>query len=397
MLFGLFFLLINWDIADCKPESCFNLSSMFVCKDNTILDSVIHFDIQGEIVSVERFGSGHINDTFCVKTDHPKGESYLLQKINNHIFTDIPALMQNTKIVLDHLKGKLAHRGQELVEKSTLTLVPTRSGTLFHVDEKQGYWRMFILLERTKSYDIVETEAQAYSGGLAFGEFQMQLADLDASRLVEVLPNFHNIDFRMENLRQAISADSANRVAEVGELLQFIAERETAMRSILLRAEKGELPLRITHNDTKFNNVLLDEQDNVQCVIDLDTVMPGYVAYDFGDAIRTVINSAAEDESDLTKIKLDIRLFSAYTKGYMHAAKHFLTAAEIESLLDGVFLLPFMQAVRFLTDYLQGDSYYKIQYTDHNLVRTKAQLTLVEELEKEKQQLRSILYASLTE
>ncbi|KGE12272.1 phosphotransferase enzyme family protein [Sphingobacterium deserti] len=368
---------------------------MFDCKDSTIVDSVNHFDIHGEILSVERFGSGHINDTFCVKTNNPKGESYLLQRINHHIFTDIPALMQNTKIVLDHLKLKLAHRGPEVVEKSTLTLVPTLSGNLYHKDAEDGYWRMFILLEDTKSYDIVETEAQAYSGGQAFGEFQMQLADLDANALVEVLPNFHNIDFRMGNLREAVAKDSAKRVSEVSDLLRFIADRETIMRSILMRAEKGELPLRITHNDTKFNNVLLDKDDNVQCVIDLDTVMPGYVAYDFGDAIRTVINSAAEDEPDITKVKLDIALFSAYTNGYMQAAKHFLTAAEIESLLEGVFLLPFMQAVRFLTDYLNGDIYYKIQYPSHNLVRTKAQLKLVEELEIEKQQLRSILYASL--
>ncbi|MFD2969079.1 phosphotransferase enzyme family protein [Sphingobacterium bambusae] len=367
---------------------------MFDCKDSTIIDSVSHFDIDGDVISVERFGSGHINDTFCVKTDGLQGKSYLLQRINNHIFSDVEGLMSNTKIVLDHLKAKLAHLGDEAVEKGTLTLIPTKSGSLYFKDSENGYWRMFILLEGTKSYDIVETEAQAYSGGRAFGEFQKQLADLDARDLIEVLPNFHNIDFRMGNLREAMDADAAGRLQEVAAQLDFIFLREDGMRSILKRAAAGELPLRITHNDTKFNNVLLDQEDQVQCVIDLDTVMPGYVAYDFGDAIRTIINSAAEDEADTAKILLNIPLFKAYTAGYIREAKDFLNEAEIESLLEGVFLLPFMQAVRFLTDYLNGDTYYKIQYPGHNLVRTQAQLKLVAELEAHTPLLKRILLDS---
>lgn len=367
---------------------------MFDCKDSTIIDSVNHFDIDGDIMSVERFGSGHINDTFCVKMDRLQGKSYLLQRINNHIFSDVEGLMANTKIVLDHLKAKLAHLGEEVVEKNTLTLIPTKSGSLYFKDNEGGYWRMFIMLEGTKSYDIVETEAQAYSGGRAFGEFQKQLSDLDARDLVEVLPNFHNIDFRMCNLREAMAADAAGRLREVEQLLDVIFLREDDMRSILKRAAAGELPLRITHNDTKFNNVLLDQQDRVQCVIDLDTVMPGYVAYDFGDAIRTIINSAAEDEIDTAKIRLNIPLFKAYTAGYIQEAKDFLNEAEIESLLEGVFLLPYMQAVRFLTDYLNGDTYYKIQYPHHNLVRTHAQLKLVTELERHASLLKEILLAS---
>ncbi|GHE42755.1 phosphotransferase enzyme family protein [Sphingobacterium griseoflavum] len=367
---------------------------MFDCKDSTIIDSVNHFDIDGNMVSLERFGSGHINDTFCVKTDIKQGRSYLLQRINKNIFPDVEGLMANTKIVLDHLKAKLAPLGAEAVEKGTLTLIPTKSGALYYKDAESGYWRMFILLEGTKSYDIVETEAQAYAGGRAFGEFQKQLADLDATRLVEVLPNFHNIDFRMDNLRQAIAADPLERLEAVGDLLDYIFVREDNMRSILKRADKGEIPLRITHNDTKFNNVLLDQEDRVQCVIDLDTVMPGYVAYDFGDAIRTIINSAAEDEADTDRIQLNIALFKAYTAGYICEAKDFLSKAEIESLLEGVFLLPYMQAVRFLTDYLNGDTYYKIQYPTHNLVRTRAQLKLVAELEEHAPLLKRILLDS---
>src|SRR5690606_35799973 len=195
-------------------------------------------------------------------------KNYLFQRINNQIFADVAGLMENTKVVLDHLKQKLAHLGKEKVEKSTLTLIPTQEGKLYYQDENDGFWRMFILLEGTKSYDIVETEAQAYAGGKAFGEFQKQLSDLDPGKLVEILPNFHNIDFRMANLRKAIKDNAAGRVNEVQDILDYILQREERMRTILLMGETGDLPLRITHNDTKFNNVLLNEHDRVQCVIE---------------------------------------------------------------------------------------------------------------------------------
>lgn len=368
---------------------------MFEYKSNNKLVSANNFGIEGVIESIDRFGSGHINDTFRVKTNGGAGKSYLLQKVNHQIFSDVQGLMNNMHVVLDHLKAKLAHLGQAEVEKCTLTLIPTKDGALFYLDESGDYWRMFLLLEGTKSYDIVETPKQAFSGGQAFGEFQNQLSDLDPNKLVEILPNFHNVDFRMDNLRKAISSNKAQRVAEVQDILDAIFAREDRMRTVLKMAEAGKLPLRITHNDTKFNNVLLDENDKVQCVIDLDTVMPGYVAYDFGDAIRTIINAAAEDESDLDKIVLNIPLFEAYTVGYLDKAKGFLTAEEIESLMHGVFLLPYMQAVRFLTDYIDGDSYYKIQYPTHNLVRTKSQLKLVEELELHEEELNKIFNNSL--
>lgn len=361
-------------------------------KNTNVLIPASSFDIEGNIVAVERFGSGHINDTYRVKTD---GKSYLLQRINNQIFTDVIGLMENTKVVLGHLKRKLAHLGQEKVEKSTLTLIPTRKGKLYYNDKENSFWRMFILLEGTKSYDIVETEGQAYSGGKAFGDFQKQLSDLDPNKLIEILPNFHNIDFRMRNLRAAMEENAVGRLDKVQDILDYILEREERMRTILLMGNSGDLPLRITHNDTKFNNVLLDENDRVQCVIDLDTVMPGYVAYDFGDAIRTIINSAAEDEADTDKITLKIPLFKAYAQGYMSEASDFLTEKEVESLLHGVFLLPFMQAVRFLTDYLNGDTYYKIHYPTHNLVRTKAQLKLVQEMELHEKELAAILKESV--
>lgn len=348
------------------------------------------FNINGNIVDITRFGSGHINDTFKLILDDESKGSYLLQKINHHIFPNVEGLMNNIDLVTTHLKSIFIAEGLN-AEKHTLTIIPTKSGTLYTQDEKGNYWRIFTLLEGTKSYDIVETPKQSYSGGQAFGKFQKQLATLDATKLVEILPNFHNIDFRLSNLRKAIVENKGNRIAEVQDLLDYIFAREDRMRNIIKMADKNELPLRITHNDTKFNNVLLDNNDNVQCVIDLDTVMPGFIAYDFGDAIRTIINAAAEDEKDLDKVVLNIHLFKAYAEGYLSEAKDFLTEKEIESLWYGVLLLPYMQAVRFLTDYIDGDLYYKIHYADHNLVRTKTQIKLVQELEHSEQELLSIL------
>ncbi|MGN0003170.1 MAG: phosphotransferase enzyme family protein [Sphingobacterium composti] len=355
---------------------------------------VSQFDISGEIFSIEKFGSGHINDTFRVSIKNANS-SYLLQRINHHIFPNIEGLMHNIKLVTEHLK--LVMRGTVSdVNKHTLTIIPCFDGKLYHQDSTGKYWRVFILLEDVKSYDIVETYQQAYSGGRAFGQFQKQLSTLDARKIVEVLPNFHNIDFRLNNLKKAIKKNKANRLDEVQDILAYIHSREDRMRTVLRMAESGELPLRITHNDTKFNNVLLDENDNVQCVIDLDTVMAGYVAYDFGDAIRTIINSAAEDEKDLSKVILNIPLFQAYTEGYLEEAVEFLTDKEIESLFFGVLLLPYMQAVRFLTDYIDGDLYYKIHYLEHNLVRTRAQIKLVQELEMNEALLLDILKNSLS-
>lgn len=369
-----------------------------VMSTNTIENSILSaekFKIQGNIVSSVPFGSGHINDTFKIVTDSDIKEQYLLQRINHHVFRNVDGLMDNIEKVCLHLKQKLAHLGQEEVAKRTMTLIPTWDGQHYYKDENGDFWRVFILIPDTRSYDILETTDQAFSGGMAFGQFQKQLSDLDPTTIVEVLPNFHNIEFRMNNLREAIANDRVGRVAEVQDLLDYIFEREDKMRTILELGRANKLPLRITHNDTKFNNVLLDSNDQVQCVIDLDTVMPGYVAYDFGDAIRTIINSAAEDEADVSKIVLNVPLFEAFTAGYLSEAKEFLSETEVESLIHGVHLLPYMQAVRFLTDYVDGDTYYKIGYPEHNLVRTKAQLKLVQELEANHNVLTDILAANL--
>ncbi|OYD44900.1 desulfatase [Sphingobacterium cellulitidis] len=364
-------------------------------KTENSIKSAKNFKLEGEIIDSVPFGSGHINDTFKITTSSPLNNLYLLQRINHHIFQNVDGLMNNIECVCNHLKKKLAHLGENEVLKRTMTIVQTLDNKNYFQDDNGDYWRVFHLIPNTRSYDILETQEQAYSGGMAFGQFQKQLSDLDPQNIVEILPNFHNIEFRLNNLRESIKNNPVNRVEAVQPLLDYIFEREEKMRTVLELGRSNLLPLRITHNDTKFNNVLLDANDKVQCVIDLDTVMPGYVAYDFGDAIRTIINSAAEDEADVSKIVLNIPLFQSFAAGYLSEAKEFLTDTEIDSLIPAVHLLPYMQAVRFLTDYINGDTYYKIAYPEHNLVRTKAQLKLVHELEINHDKLTAILAENL--
>lgn len=349
------------------------------------LHIAVHFNIQGSPVSISSFGSGHINDTYILKTDQVQGPDYLLQRINHHVFKDIPLLMHNILLVTDHLRRKYADQGLD-VNQCVLTPIATTQGTYYY-KENGHYWRMFTRIRGTKSYDIVHTEQQAGEGGRAFGRFQAMLSDLNADKLGEVIPNFCHIGYRLNNFHAALQADVSGRRSEVQREVDFLESRQGRMCRILEMAERGELPLRITHNDTKFNNVLLDQQDRAQCVIDLDTVMPGYVAYDFGDAIRTIINRGAEDARDLDTVQLNLPLFRAYTKGYFEEAHVFLNEKEVYSLIEGTLLFPYMQAVRFLTDYLQGDQYYKIQYSTHNLQRTKAQIKLLQEIEKHQQEL----------
>jgi len=357
----------------------------------SLLHIASKFNIQGNPITAKEFGSGHINDTYRICTDNSEEPDYLLQRINHHVFKNVDVLMKNIQIVTEHLKDKIRGLGSENVDKKVLTLIPTIDNQLYFLDDQKNYWRTFILIDQTKSYDIVENDSQAKEGGKAFGEFQSQLADLDSSKINYTIPDFCNIEFRLKNFHAALETDVVLRKASVQEEIDYILQRENKMNTILQMGARGELPLRITHNDTKFNNVLLDENDKAQCVIDLDTVMPGFVAYDFGDAIRTIINRAAEDEADLSKITLNIPLFKAYTEGYLEAAKQFITQKEIESLLEGALLFPYMQAVRFLTDYLEGDTYYKIHHDQHNLQRTRAQLKLAFEVESHQEELKNII------
>ncbi|MET3500683.1 serine/threonine protein kinase [Mucilaginibacter rubeus] len=317
-----------------------------------------------------------------MKNTNPGLPGYLLQRINHHVFENVPALMKNVQLVTDHLKEKLTGIPGSSPDKEVLTIVSAKDKQCFFCDETGNYWRMYCFLKDTKSYDMVLTEQQAYEGGKAFGKFQLLLSDLDSGLLYETIPGFHNITMRLDRLNKAVLADPKNRIKDILTELSFIIERADQMATIMNLGKEGKLPLRIIHNDTKFNNILLDMNDHEQCVIDLDTVMPGYVAYDFGDAIRTIINTAPEDEQDVTKIELNIPLFKAYAAGYFEYAGSFLSDTEVKSLSMGVLLIPYMQGVRFLTDYIEGDVYYKIHSPEHNLQRARAQFELLCKLEK---------------
>jgi Ser/Thr protein kinase RdoA (MazF antagonist) len=340
-----------------------------------IAEVVTHFKCAADGDSFRPYGSGHINDTFFLKNVEAGQPDYLLQRINHSIFTNVEKLTDNMRRVTEHLKSKVVKTGGDPF-KEVMTLIPTSNGKYFYKDSTGNYWRMFYFLSNTNSYDVVETEKQAYEGGKAFGRFQAMLADIPAGEMFEVIPNFHNIQMRLQHLHEAIANDVCNRVASVTAELEIVDAYANAMQYFQQPEQVAVLPKRVIHNDTKFNNVLLDGNDEAQCVIDLETVMDGYVAYDFGDAIRTIINTTTEDEADLSKIQLNMPLFEAYVQGYLKEAAKFLTDAEVHSLMKGALLLPYMQAVRFLTDYINGDTYFKIKFEGHNLQRAKAQFQL---------------------
>jgi serine/threonine protein kinase len=356
---------------------------------------VKRFAIEGDVLSTKPFGNGHINDTFFIENTNKNCPDYLLQRINHHIFKDVEGVVVNISMVSAHLDTKL--KGEFKSDKSieqVLTLIPTNEGALFYKDEDGNFWRVYQFIKDSISYDLITSTKQAYEGGEAFGRFQLMLADMDPNLLTETLKDFHNIKFRLVNFDKAVAEDSAGRLKEVSEEIKLIKEHKEFMCNLYQMGEDGLLPRRITHNDTKFNNILFDNNDNVICIIDLDTVMPGYIAYDFGDAIRSLANTAEEDEADLSKIGVNVPLFKAYTEGYLKEATQFLTDHEIESLYLAIFLFPYMQAIRFLTDYLQGDTYYKIAYPLHNLVRTKAQFQLLKKLLAIKDDLKTIINKS---
>ena len=352
-------------------------------------DIIANFDIPSGDYDVKPFGSGHINDTFLLKTGSGYDGAYLLQKINHFVFKNIDGLINNMLHVINHLIAKAG--ATDGPPQNILTLVRCKNGKYYCQDDLGNYWRMTCFLKDTQSYDLVTTTKQAYQGGYAFGSFHYLLCDLDPALLVDTIPDFLNIEKRIDSMNKAIEKDSAGVLRNVPTEVSFLLERASNMKELLQLGKAGILPLRITHNDTKFNNILLDQHDEIQCVIDLDTVMPGYVAYDFGDAVRTIINTAAEDEKDLDAIQLNMPLFEEFAKGYLSQTMSFLTEQELKSLIKGVMLLPYMQAVRFLTDYLEGDVYYKTHFPGHNLQRARAQIQLLKMLESKKDELADII------
>ena len=348
-------------------------------KTNEQLIAILkHFAIDEDMVSAVPFGNGHINDT--LKVTNSKGEiKYILQRINHHIFTNVDMLQNNIFTVTSHIRKKLVARGEQDVDRKVLTFIPAKDGKLYHFDG-DSYWRVCLFIPRSKSFEEV-TPQLSYEAGKAFGDFQTMLSDLPADALGETIPNFHNMEFRLKQFRDAVEANAAGRLEEVKDLVGEIEKRAKDMCIQEELYREGKLKKRTNHCDTKVNNIMFDEEGKVLCVIDLDTVMPGFVLSDIGDFIRTGANTGAEDDENLDNVEVNLEIFEAYTRGYMETAKAFLTPQEIKLLPYGGRLLTYMQTVRFLTDYINGDTYYKIHSPKHNLIRTKAQFKLLLSLE----------------
>ena len=330
------------------------------------------FCLDAEPASCTPYGCGHINRTYLVAT--AGGRCYILQKINHHTFRDVAGLMENIELVTEHLRRKSPD------PRSVLTLIRTKDGKSY-LEADDGYWRVFRFVEDSICLQQPESDADFYESAVGFGTFQQLLSDFPAEKLHETIPNFHNTPDRYRAFHETLTRDPMHRAAQVQPEIEFALARQAEMAALQNALDAGELPLRVTHNDTKLNNVLFDAKTRrALCIIDLDTVMPGSALYDYGDSIRFGAATAPEDEPDLSKMGINLELFRVYTEGYLTACRS-LTEKETELLPLGAKIITLELAVRFLTDYLDGDRYFKTAYPEHNLVRTRAQLKLVADME----------------
>ena len=342
------------------------------------------FAIEGTLTEAVPYGSGHINDTVRLTCALENGgqKRYILQRMNDGIFKNPVELMENVMNVTSFLRKKIVERGGD-PERETLNVIRTVDGDNFLKDEDGDFWRMYIFIENATSFDMVRTPEDFYNSAVSFGNFQLLLQDYPAATLHETIPNFHNTVSRFADFKKAVEEDVCGRAKEVQDEIRFVMEREADTHVICDALANGEIPLRVTHNDTKLNNIMIDNETGKGiCVIDLDTVMPGSALYDYGDSIRFGASTGAEDEKNLELIKCDMGLFEIYTKGYVEGCGGSLSEKEIRMLPMGAKLMTLECGMRFLADYLQGDVYFKIHRPEHNLDRARTQFKLVADMEK---------------
>ena len=342
------------------------------------------FSLKGIFTGYEKINNGHINSTYTLIFDNDgKVEKYVLQKINTNVFKKPDQLMSNIVAVTNHIRKKNIERNVNDPDRRTLVFLPCSNGKYYYTDESNNCWRVYLYVDNVYTCNTIDSAEIFFNAGISFGEFQNVLADFDGSSLFETIENFHNTVSRFADFKKAVDDNLSGRLHNVTEEVEFAIAREKDTHVLVDLIAESKLPLRVTHNDTKLNNILFDnETDKGICIIDLDPVMPGLSLYDFGDSIRFGANTAAEDEKDVSKVSLSLELYEAYVKGYLSSAKDALTDLEKELLPFGAKLMTYECGIRFLMDYLNGDKYFHTDYDDHNLVRARTQFALVADMEK---------------
>jgi hypothetical protein len=349
------------------------------------------FATEGVIGEIKPHGGGHINDSYHLVNSEPGSPDYLLQRVNHYVFKDVDLLMKNMEIVTDHISSIIKKEDPENLHRKSLRIIPTRGQKSYFQDPDGNYWRVLNFIQDHVVFERATNPEIAYEGARMFGNFTYLLSGVDAGSLGETIPRFHNIKWRLSNLKDSIEENAAGRVHLVQDEIKYVEKSADLMSTIQNLGEKGSIPLRVTHNDTKINNVLFDRNHQGLCVIDLDTVMPGYVHYDMGDGIRTFTNTGEEDDENLDNIQMDLELYQAFASGFLDSTREILTPAEADTLVYAGLLFPYIMGVRFLTDYIAGDVYYKIQHKEHNLVRARAQLKLAQDGESKLDRCRDII------
>lgn len=336
------------------------------------------FNHNGEYESFKELASGHINDTYLIKTT--KKPYFVLQRINHGVFKDVPGLIENKLNISFHIKEKLKHLPKEKLDNSVLTFVKTKLHKSYYKGEEGNYWNLMYFIDECVTFETVKDEEVAYEGGKLFGEFLNLTSDFDTVKLTEVIPKFHDMSFRYSQFQSALQSVSKERLYKAKSCIDLVVDLKEEMHILQNLKETGDIKLRVTHNDTKISNALFTKDNKGLCVIDTDTIMPGIVHYDFGDAIRTICNAAAEDETNLDLIDFNVPYYKAYTKGFLEKMESSLTPLELKYLPLGAKTMIFIMALRFLTDYMNNDIYYKTKYPEHNLDRAKNQFRLIKSL-----------------
>lgn len=367
--------------------------------DHSLVEIVDRFCVRGSFLGVQPYGSGHINDTYAVVIDRDGTPvRYLLQRINHSVFADPPALMENISRVTRYLTRKICERGEDDISRRTLTVIPVHTGGEYYRDPAGNYWRMYIFIEGARTYDIITSVDQACQAAKAFGAFQRDLIDLPEPPLHETIPEFHNGISRFNTFQSILEKDPCSRAERARDEIAFLLDHKALLELIPQLIRSGAVPVRITHNDTKLNNVMIDDRTGEGiCVIDLDTVMPGSVLYDFGDMVRTSTITATEDERDLSKVSMSMPFFKAVARGYLSTANHFLNNAERMHLVTAGKVMPLIIGMRFLTDYLAGDQYFKIQHENQNLDRCRTQFQLLRSIITQEQEMKAVVEECMPE